>query len=177
MQWLNEPPSWAVEEGRLTVAASTPKADFYRLPGWSVDNGNFFHLPVAGDFIFQARIGAEFAARYDQAGLMVRLDAENWVKCGSELVDGQRLASVVFTRKYSDWSTMKDLSDTAAIWWQIVRWKESIKTLCSLDGKNFIVVREGYFPGSPRIEVGLLCASLEGRGVKAVFDSPQLSAL
>jgi len=176
MQWLNEPPSSHKTGGTLTVH-SAAKADFYRLPGWSVDNGNFFHLAFVGDFMFEARISGQYAARYDQAGLMVRLDRENWVKCGTEFVDGQRYASVVFTRLFSDWSTMKDLSDTAPVWWRVVRKRESIETLCSLDGKQFTSVRQGYFVAAPKLEVGLLCASPEGQGVKASFDSLKLTAI
>ena len=41
-----------------------------------------------------------YAAWYDQAGLMVRQNAENWMKCGTEFFDGQRHASVVFTRDF-----------------------------------------------------------------------------
>lgn len=176
MQWTNKPPSSHTTGGTLTVH-STAKADFYRLPGWSVDNGNFFHLTVVGDFMFEARVSGRYAARYDQAGLMVRRDQENWVKCGTELVDGQRYASVVFTRQFSDWSTMKDLSDTAPVWWRVVRREESIEALCSLDGKQFTSVRQGYFVAAPKLEVGLLCASLEGQGVQASFDSLKLTAI
>lgn len=78
---------------------------------------------------------------YDQAGLMVRLDAENWMKCGTEFFAGRRHASVVLTRDFSDWSTMPDLSDTAEIWWRAVRKKDSIETRCSIDGQNFTSVK------------------------------------
>jgi regulation of enolase protein 1 (concanavalin A-like superfamily) len=176
MSWLNEPRKWRIDGDRLLVE-STPKADFYRLPGWTINNGNFFRLSVSGDFIFQARISGEYLAKYDQAGLMVRLDDENWLKCGSELVDGQRLASAVITRTYSDWSTMPDLSQSAPVWWQVVRWQQTLKALCSIDGKSFATVREGYFPAARSLEVGLLCCSLEGAGVKASFDSLSLSSL
>jgi regulation of enolase protein 1 (concanavalin A-like superfamily) len=67
------------------------------------------------------------------------------MKCGTEFFDGRRHANVVFTRDFSDWSTMPDLSDTAAIWWKAVRKKDSIETLCSLDGQKFTFVRQGYF--------------------------------
>lgn len=177
MQWMNKPPSSQIEGGKLMVH-STAKADCYRMPGWVIDNGNFFHLAVEGEFAFEARISGQYAAKYDQAGLMVRQDAENWLKCGTEFVDGQRYASVVFTRGLSDWSTMKDLSDTAPVWWRVVRKKDSIETLCSLDGKDFISVRQayGYFASAPKVEVGIFCASTEGQGVKATFDSLKLSA-
>jgi hypothetical protein len=111
MKWMNDPASWKVANGQIVVRAR-PKTDFWQKTfyGYITDNGHFFHLPVRGEFTFEARISGQYAALYDQAGLMVRVDAENWVKCGTEFVDGERHASLVFTRDFSDWSTMKDLS-------------------------------------------------------------------
>jgi regulation of enolase protein 1 (concanavalin A-like superfamily) len=113
MKWMNEPASTKITDGKIIVR-SRPKTDFWRKTfyGYITDNGHFFHLPVKGEFTLEARVAGEYAALYDQAGLMARLDAENWVKCGTELVDGKRHASVVFTRDFSDWSTMDDLSAT-----------------------------------------------------------------
>ena len=117
MSWMNEPASYKRLGGKIVVH-SRPKTDFWRKTfyGYITDNGHLFSLETTGDFTFQARINGQYAALYDQAGLMVRLDAENWTKCGTEFFDGRRHASVVFTREFSDWSTMPDVSDTAAIW-------------------------------------------------------------
>src|SRR5258706_1525354 len=103
MTWMNEPASWKRSGDVLTVR-SRAKTDFWRKTfyGYVTDNGHFFHAPVSGDFVFQARINGEYAALYDQAGLMVRQNAENWMKCGTEFFDGRRQASVVFTRDFSD---------------------------------------------------------------------------
>jgi hypothetical protein len=172
MTWLNDPASWK-KSGDQLVVRSRPKTDFWRKTfyGYSTDNGHFFHLAATGDFTFEARVNGQFAALYDQAGLMVRLDAENWMKCGTEFFDGQRHASVVFTRDFSDWSTMPDLSNTAPIWWRAIRKKDSIETHCSLDGKNFTAIRQGYFPPGVKVEVGIMCAAPEGPGFEAVFDN------
>jgi len=131
MTWLNEPASSKGSGGKLFVH-SRAKTDFWRKTfyGYITDNGHFFRLSASGDFVFQARVNGEYAALYDQAGLMVRLGAENWMKCGTEFCDGQRHASVVFTRDFSDWSTMTDLSKTAPVWWRAVRKKDSVETLC-----------------------------------------------
>jgi len=102
---------------------------------------------------------------------MVRQNAENWIKCGTELFDGQRHASVVFTRDFSDWSTMPDLSKTTAIWWRAVRKKDSIETLCSLDGSSFTSVSQGYFVSGVGVSVGIMCAAPEGPGFQATFDN------
>lgn len=45
------------------------------------------------------------ASQFDQAGLMVRLDAEHWIKAGIEVVDSIPRLSCVVTNGYSDWST------------------------------------------------------------------------
>jgi hypothetical protein len=113
---MDERPAWSKWSGDKLMVRSRSKTDFWRTTfyGYITDNGHFFHLPASGNFTFQARVTGQYSALYDQAGLMVRLDAENWMKCGTEFFDRQRHASVVFTRNVSDWSTMPDLSNTGA---------------------------------------------------------------
>jgi regulation of enolase protein 1 (concanavalin A-like superfamily) len=176
MKWMNPPQSWEPAAGRILVH-SRPKTDFWRKTfyGYVTDNGHFLHLTVPGEFSFEAQVNGQYGALYDQAGLMVRVDAENWVKCGTELVDGVRHASVVFTREFSDWSTMPDLSANGPVWWRATRRKDSLETLCSGDGKTFQSVRQGYLvPGRPA-EVGIMCAAPEGAGFDCWFDHLQLS--
>jgi regulation of enolase protein 1 (concanavalin A-like superfamily) len=165
--------------GETIVVHSRSKTDFWRKTfyGYITDNGHLFYLEATGDFTFQARVNGQYAALYDQAGLMVRLDAENWMKCGTEFFDGRRHASVVFTRDFSDWSTMPDLSDTAEIWWRAVRKKDSIETLCSLDGRKFVSVRQGYFVPGEKVHVGIMCAAPEGPGFDATFGDLKLDTV
>jgi regulation of enolase protein 1 (concanavalin A-like superfamily) len=177
MKWLNEPGSMTVSGDRLVVRARR-KTDFWRKTfyGYITDNGHFFHLPVSGDFEFEARVDGQYAALYDQAGLMVRIDAQNWVKCGTEFFDNARHASVVFTREFSDWSTMNDLATSGPVWWRVVRKPDSLETLCSTDGKNFTSVRMGYLVPSATAEVGIMCAAPEGEGFQSTFDNLKLTS-
>ena len=147
MTWLNPPASEHYDEGALTVR-SKGKTDFWRKTfyGYVTDNGHFMHLPMIGEFTLQARVNGNYSQLYDQAGLMVRLDEKHWMKCGSEFFEGKRWASVVFTHDFSDWSTMEDLSQTGAVWWRVVRKKDSIEAQCSKDGEKFMTIRQGYFP-------------------------------
>ena len=176
MKWLNEPVSATVSENKLVVRAR-PKTDFWRKTfyGYVTDNGHFFHLPVRGNFVFEARVDGQYAALYDQAGLMVRIDAQNWVKCGTEFFDNSRHASVVFTREFSDWSTMNDLATSGPVWWRVVRKPDSLETLCSSDGKTFTSVRMGYLVPSATADVGIMCAAPEGGGFQCVFDNLNLT--
>jgi len=177
MTWLNEPASWKRSSDQLVVH-SRPRTDFWRKTFLEqvVDNGHFFHLKATGNFAFEARVNGKYSALFDQAGIMVRLDPENWMKCGVEFFEGQPQASVVFTRDFSDWSIMKVLPNTEAIWWRAVRHKNSIEIYYSLDGQSFTLVRSGYFPPSSQAEVGVMCASPQGEGFEAIFDRLKLSA-
>jgi uncharacterized protein len=176
MKWLNEPASATISGSKLVVRAR-PKTDFWRKTfyGYITDSGHFFHLPVSGDFVFEARVDGQYAALYDQAGLMVRIDAQNWVKCGTEFFDNARHASVVFTREFSDWSTMNDLAASGPVWWRVVRKPDSLETLCSSDGKNFTSVRMGYLIPSATADVGIMCAAPEGAGFQCVFENLKLT--
>lgn len=176
MAWLNEPAAWSRTGNRL-VARARAKTDFWRTTfyGYVTDNGHFFNLPVRGDFVFQARIAGEYAAQYDQAGLMVRVDPENWVKCGTEFVDGAPQGSVVFTRTYSDWSSVRSLATTKPLWWRVVRKHDSLEVLYSLDGRDFISVRLGFLVPAATAQVGVMCAAPEGTGFDSAFDELELS--
>src|SRR5262245_23029099 len=90
LKWFNPPASVNLGPGGTVTAKSKAKTDFWRKTfyGYVTDNGHFFYVPVFGEFLFQARVDGKYAALYDQAGLMVRLDDRHWMKCGSEFVDG-----------------------------------------------------------------------------------------
>ena len=175
MNWMNEPASAKIAGNAITVR-SRGKTDFWQktFDGHAADSGHFFHLSASGDFTFTAVINGQYATQYDQAGLMVRIDAENWMRCGTEFIDGKRYASVVFTRTYSDGSTLPDLSETEPIWWRVVRKNNSIEAFCSLDGAKFMSVRMGYFPTQRTVEVGLMCAAPSGPGFDASFRALKL---
>jgi uncharacterized protein len=175
MSWFNEPASVKIAAGELTVR-SKAKTDFWQktFDGYVADSGHFFHLAASGDFTFTACVNGKYATQYDQAGLMVRTDAENWMRCGTEFIDGKRYASVVFTRTYSDGSTLPDLSQTDAIWWKLVRKNDSIETFCSLDGAKYMSVRMGYFEPHRSVEVGVMCAAPSGQGFDSTFKALKL---
>jgi regulation of enolase protein 1 (concanavalin A-like superfamily) len=167
MKWFNEPAS-SKQAGDQLLVTTKAKTDFWRKTFYEyvTDNGHMFFLPVAGDFTFECRVTGKYAALYDQAGLMVRIDSSNWLKCGLELVDGIGHASVVVTREYSDWSTVRGITTKAALTWRLVRKGSSLEVLYCLDGKNF--------PLPASVDTGIMCASPEGGGFECTFDEIRL---
>jgi hypothetical protein len=176
MKWFNEPASVKLSGVRLIVTTK-PKTDYWRKTFYDyvTDNGHFFFLPVTGDFAMECRVAGKYSALYDQAGLMVRIDSSNWLKCGLELVDGIGHASVVVTRDYSDWSTVRGITTKEPLWWRIVRKGSSLEVLYSLDGRNFISTRLGYLPLQAAVDAGIMCCSPEGAGFESIFDQLRLT--
>jgi regulation of enolase protein 1 (concanavalin A-like superfamily) len=56
-------------------------------------------LTISLDFSMEA------VSQFDQAGLLVYLDDDHWLKCGIEYCDGQHRLSAVVCNVFSDWST------------------------------------------------------------------------
>jgi regulation of enolase protein 1 (concanavalin A-like superfamily) len=172
MRWLNEPSVWSGDASGLTVTAE-PETDFWRTThyGFVRDSGHFADTGQLG-----LRFRGDFAAQYDQAGLMLRIDAEHWIKAGLEL-DGQLWLSVVVTNGVSDWSQQPAPPPDADGWYDIraVREGDCVQILCGDQP-----VRLAPFPDAGELMSGPMCAAPKGPGFTARFlngDSPHLGAL
>jgi regulation of enolase protein 1 (concanavalin A-like superfamily) len=176
LQWTNEPSAWRWD-GNEIIVRSDRQTDFWRLThdGGIRDNGHFFHQPIRGDFDAQICVRGQYQDQYDQAGLMVRIDAANWLKCGVELKDGIQYASAVVTRDYSDWSVVR-LDRPKAIWLQVQRRAETFEVGYSLGGQQYQLLRQAYLPVRESVETGPMIASPIGDGFEATFSELQFSA-
>jgi regulation of enolase protein 1 (concanavalin A-like superfamily) len=108
---VSQPKSFSIvsENNSLQVEANE-NSDFWQNTcyGFQHDNGHFLNLiprfepNTAMETTFQLD---HFTHQFDQAGLMIRLDANHWIKCGIELSDGiLQLGAVVTHNGQSDWS-------------------------------------------------------------------------
>jgi regulation of enolase protein 1 (concanavalin A-like superfamily) len=107
LSWFNPPESWGIEDGRLWIQPEV--TDFWSRThyGFSFDNGHFLYYQTTRDFILRTKINFTPRNQYDQAGLMVRISPECWLKTSVEYEDEtlSRLGVVVTNFGYSDWST------------------------------------------------------------------------
>ncbi|MBN1285335.1 MAG: DUF1349 domain-containing protein [Anaerolineae bacterium] len=170
MYWLNEPATWEAQGDTLTVTAD-PKTDFWRKTddGGVRDTGHCYYERVMGDFVAEVKVSGEYAAQYDQAGLMVRLDEVYWMKCGIELFNDVQQASAVVTNEYSDWSIVPLPQNPPAIWLRVTRKTSTLSVYYSLDGETYTLLRMAYLT-SAEVEVGPMCAAPTGDGFRAVFE-------
>lgn len=170
--WTNNPKEWSEENGvlRLKTAAET---DFWRKThyGFIKDSGHFLHTEIAGDFELLVQFSGNYTELYDQAGLMISLDKENWIKAGIEYVDGVQNASAVVTRDGSDWSVVPLNGMPSTFFIKAKRGNDYVEISYSLDGTTFQLLRQAYFPPSPSLKIGLMAASPKGKGFEVVFDN------
>ncbi|WP_448658529.1 DUF1349 domain-containing protein [Sphingomonas sp. CJ99] len=168
--WMNPPRVWREQDGVLMMRAE-PKTDFWRKTyfGYVTDNGHFRSQRVTGDFVATVNVVGDYAAQYDQAGLMVRLDHETWLKCGVERVDGVATVSAVFTRDFSDWSGFPIDASPNDLWFRLARKGSTFTYSWSADGRTWREVRQGHLTDATTLDVGVMAAAPEGSGFDVRF--------
>ena len=170
MQWLNEPPEWS-EQGDTMVVRSASMTDFWRVTAQDVvkDSGHFYYERRTGDFQVDVRVGGESTGFWDQAGLMIRMNEKHWIKCSREFFDGRQHACVVVTHEFSDWSIVPLAVDPEWLWLRIELKGTTVAVYYALDGEDYRLMRLAYLAPAEAVGVGLLCASPEGPGFRAVY--------
>ncbi len=171
MLWFNEPPQWDVQ-GDILHFRTEPHTDFWRKThyGFTRDNGHFYYELVKGDFDVEVKVSGEYTDLYDQAGVMIRIDEQNWLKTGIEYVNGVQHISAVFTREFSDWSVTPLPENPSMIWLRLTRRAEAVEVHYSLNGVDYTLLRMGYLLPEETAGVGLMAASPEGAGFPVTFD-------
>ncbi|MEH0844279.1 DUF1349 domain-containing protein [Micromonospora sp. CPCC 205711] len=104
--WLNEPVRVARSaDGGLLVEPGA-ESDFWRHTsyGFVHDDGPALLAPLPDGSAVEVSFRLDYTERFDQAGVLVRVDERNWVKAGVEVSDGQPQLGAVVTREVSDWS-------------------------------------------------------------------------
>ena len=172
MQWFNEPEKWEVNNNILQMFV-TPQSDYWRIShyGFTVDDAPFYYGVYGGEFEVKVKISGDYKARFDQAGLMLRIDKENYIKTGIEFVDGKYNVSTVVTHKTSDWSMIGLDKAIPYIWIKAVRRTDAVEIFYSFDDKNYQLMRNAYLQDNTPVMVGLMGASPDGKGFTAKFES------
>ncbi|SHL21727.1 hypothetical protein SAMN05444266_102487 [Chitinophaga jiangningensis] len=171
MQWFNEPEQWEIKENSLVMQV-TPQSDYWRIShyGFTVDDAPFLYTTYGGEFEAKVKLTGAYKARFDQMGLMLRTDHENYIKTGVEFVDGKFNVSTVVTHTKSDWSVTTLDKVPPYIWIKVVRRLDAVEIFYSLDDKNYIMTRNAPLQDNKPVMVGLMAASPDGNGFQARFE-------
>lgn len=171
MQWFNEPAKWEIKDKALTLFV-TPQTDYWRIShyGFTVDDAPFYYTTYGGEFEVKVKLTGNYKARFDQMGLMIRTDQENYIKTGVEFVDGKFNVSTVVTHKMSDWSVTTLEKVPPFIWIKAVRRLDAVEIFYSFDDVNYVLTRNCPLQDNHPVMVGLMAASPDGQGFEAKFE-------
>ena len=169
--WINPPPT-SEQDGETLTVTTGKETDFWNntFYGFRHGNGHLLATPVTGDFSLTISFSASYSTLYDQAGAMLRVDDDNWLKCGVEFTDGRKNFSVVVTRDdQSDWSVMPlPGAVDAPVTLRLTRHAEALRVEIEEAGK-FRLVRLAFLNMADTVEAGPMCCSPVGDGLDVTF--------
>lgn len=176
LQWIREPEKYRIEPGRVEIT-TMPGTDLWQRTYYHFRNDNapvlqmetdepFFSFVVKTDF-------TEAHHRFDQCGIVMYLDSENWLKGSVEYENEefQHLGSVVTNHGWSDWATTAIPAGIKTMWYRFSRREDDYCIECSQDGEHFSQMRVCHMrEGMGKIKFGIYACSPEESSFKAVFE-------
>ena len=179
--WIRAPKCFSVRENEITITTE-PGTDLWQrtYSGVRTDNAPVLQMETEEEF-FSFVVRTDFTSshhRFDQCGVVLYLDSENWLKGSVEYEneDYQRLGSVVTNGGYSDWATTDIPAAVKTMWYRLSRRKSDYCIECSQDGETFRQMRICHLhAGGGKIRFGVYACSPEDSSFRAVFTDMALT--
>ena len=106
--WIFEPKDYLVSACEVRITTE-PRTDFWQRSyyGFRNDNAPALLLESTDNFTFTTKVEFKYQKLFDQCGVIIYLDSENWFKASIEYENKafSRLGSVVTNFGHSDWAT------------------------------------------------------------------------
>ena len=181
LQWTREPAGCEIKGDTITITTA-PKTDLWQRTYYHFQNDNapvlqmqtrekFFSFVVKTDFT-----GSHH--RFDQCGIVMYLDSENWLKGSVEYENDefQHLGSVATNNGYSDWATTAIPANVKTMWYRFSRREDDYCIECSTDGEHFSQMRICHmYAGADKISFGIYACSPEESLFTAVFTDMKIT--
>lgn len=180
LKWTREPEWYTIEEDKIEIITK-PNTDLWQRTYYHFRNDNAPVLQVTTDekfFTFTVKTQFESKHRFDQCGVVMYLDSENWLKGSIEYENEtfQHLGSVVTNNGYSDWATTEIDASIKSMWYRLSRREDDYCIECSSDGKRFRQMRVCHmWKGKGTIQFGIYACSPEDSSFKAAFTNMEIT--
>lgn len=178
-RWLRQPQACIVQDGRIEVT-TRPYTDLWQRTYYHFrnDNAPVFQMETEEKF-FSFVVRTDFRSshtRFDQCGVVMYLDSENWLKASVEYANDefQHLGSVVTNHGYSDWATTAIPARQKVMWYRLSRREDDYCVECSEDGQQWHQMRICHIhEGAGRVRFGIYACSPEDSSFTAIFTDMQ----
>lgn len=179
-KWTREPQDYKIEIGKIEIL-TRPHTDLWQRTYYHFQNDNAPVLQMeTDDKYFSFVVKTDFSEshhRFDQCGIVMYLDSENWLKASVEYENEQfqHLGSVVTNGGFSDWATTAIDASVQVMWYRFSRREDDFRIECSTDGVHFDQMRICHMQkGASKIRFGVYACSPEESSFKAVFTDMQM---
>ena len=154
LKWTREPQSYTVSPEKIEIITE-PYTDLWQRTYYHFRNDNapllqmeteekYFSFLVKTDF-------SESHHRFDQCGIVLYLDSDNWLKGSVEY-------------------------EVKTMWYRLSRREDDYCIECSRDGEHFTQMRVCHmWEGAGRIRFGIYACSPENSSFKAVFTEMKIT--
>lgn len=181
LKWIRAPKEYTIKDGVIEIVTK-PHTDLWQRTYYHFQNDNAPVLQMESEEkYFSFVVKTEFTdshQRFDQCGIVMYLDSENWLKASVEYENDefQHLGSVVTNHGYSDWATTEIPTSVKNMWYRFSRRNDDYCIECAQDGIRFRQMRICHMhEGSGKIQFGVYACSPEESSFKAVFTHMQLT--
>lgn len=174
-QWTRKPKYVKIDETEVSIVTEKG-TDLWARTYYGFQNDNAPVLQIATDekyFSFIVKTEFESSCRFDQCGVVMYLNSDNWFKASIEYENEeiQRLGSVVTNHGYSDWATTDISADIKSMWYRFSRRESDFCVECSEDGVNYRQMRIFHmWEGAEKITYGIYACSPTEGSFKATFS-------
>lgn len=179
-QWTRQPMDFEIRDDSIEIITA-PHTDLWQRTYYHFRNDNAPVLQVSTQekyFSFTVKTAFESKHRFDQCGVVLYLDSDNWLKASIEYENEQfqHLGSVVTNHGYSDWATTAIPAEIKSMWYRLSRREDDFCIECSQDGVNFSQMRVCHlWEGKGEIRFGIYACSPEDSSFKATFTELNVS--
>ena len=180
LSWIREPKEYTINEDMIEIITE-PHTDLWQRTYYHFRNDNAPVLQIESDekyFSFVVKTNFESKQRFDQCGIVMYLNSENWLKASIEFENDKfhHLGSVVTNNGYSDWATTEIDVSLKSMWYRLSRREDDYCIECSYDGVNFKQMRVCHmFNGNGTIQFGIYACSPENSSFKATFTNMEIT--
>ena len=180
LQWTREPANYTISADKIEITTA-PHTDLWQRTYYHFRNDNAPVLQMeTEEKFFSFTVKTEFQShhRFDQCGIVMYLDSENWLKASVEYENDKfgHLGSVVTNNGYSDWATTEIDASIKSMWYRLSRREGDYLIECSPDGVIFKQMRVCHlWQGSGKIRFGIYACSPEESSFKSTFTNMQMT--
>lgn len=178
--WIREPQNAEIFDAEIKMMTE-PGTDLWQRTyyGFQNDNAPVLQMKTSEKyFTFIVKTEFESKQRYDQCGIVMYLDSDNWIKASTEYENDkfQRLGSVVTNQGYSDWATTDIDVSIKEMWYRLSRRESDYYIEYGTDGIHYTQMRMCHlWNGGEEISFGIYACSPENSSFEAVFRNMQVT--